>query len=112
LPACAFNAAVGVGLHDLRLRLDLVLGQHALAVNIGHQHHVIIAGDARGARDVDLRHAHPVRHHHQPGTRGGTGIVVNQHAAESVVADLPFDRTVLHCSECRGDPHGKDEGGR
>src|SRR3546814_2685168 len=61
-------------------------------------HDVIVAGDMPGLGHGIVAHAQPVGHHHQSGAQLGRRIVVHQHAAEGVVADLPL-RSEEHTSE-------------
>ena len=52
----------------LRHRVFVGLRAHALAVHVGDQHHVIVAGDVLGLGDRGIGDARPVGHHHHAGT--------------------------------------------
>ena len=77
--------------------LAAVGGPVGLAVDVGHQHHVIVAGNGFGALQRVLGDAHPVGHHHQAGAQVVIFAVVDQPTAETVLAHFPFQRFGLHC---------------
>ena len=87
-----------------------------------HNAELILAGDVLRLGDGRIGDAVPVGHHHQPGALAAR-VVVDQHAGEGAVADLPFDGLRLHrggrgqraCGEHRGGGqplpgHGKIHG--
>jgi hypothetical protein len=76
--------------------LGIGLRPHALAVDIGHQHHVIIAGQLLGLLDRRFVHALPVRHHHQARALVVVAVVIDQHATEGRALVFPFHRLGLH----------------
>ena len=79
-----------------RSRLRIALRPHVLAVDISHQHHVVITGQLLGLLDGRLVHALPVRHHHQAGALVMLAIVIDQHTTEGRALVLPLHRLRLH----------------
>src|SRR5690606_37271091 len=87
--------------------LAAVCGPVVLAVDVGDQHHVIVAGHGPGALHRVVGNTHPVGHHDQAGAQVVVFIVIDEPAAEGVIADLPFQRFGLH----RGGDRGRVQGG-
>ncbi|MNE50302.1 hypothetical protein D3C80_1448670 [compost metagenome] len=91
LHAAAQQRTVVLHRHHRGAGFVSVLRTHLGAIQVGDEHHVILAGNLFGDVDGALADAHPVRRHHQAGTRRAARRVIHELAFEGLAIDFVGD---------------------